>query len=591
VTAVGASDARVFWTGLAVTDLRALERAPLDPRHGFALPDRVEGVEGVPLVRTLVAIAEVLGDDGVAVGTDGSLARETLEAMGAALTSGAPAASAGAAVEALRLARALAEAAGLIERRQGRLRLTVAGRRVLEVEGVEAAFPRLVRAWARRPVGPRTRLAEALHALWPLTVLLLHRFGGRWLSVRLYVDAMAEIAPAAVAAASEPGEDAGFEAFANAYVAESLLRFGAFFGLVEVHLDDDDGDEDAAILTTPLLAAALPLIVPQAPAAAAFEDWDGPRENAATAVNRELSAALGEQAFESDDELRAFVGDFMMRRNAAPLDEFDGLSADRMHRLLTAPFEAHDVLVIVDPPRKVPEAPLLHLVLDLAEALGDAGLKATATGNLPRAYVQEAAARYRAAGWRADPLDALERIRTEPDFRDLHVARHVARMAGLVRLHRGRWHLTQAYRRAIARHGAAGAYPPLFRAFVQRYAWSSADGYPDLSIIQASWAFSLLLLHRYGHGWRDGGFYADRFLRAYPVAVDEVEDAYRYLAWKKEPERAVRVAYELRVLERFAAFLGLADVERGRDPAIDGRVLRVRATPALASVVGFVGLG
>lgn len=166
-----------------------------------------------------------------------------------------------------------------------------------------------------------------------------------------------------------------------------------------------------------------------------------------------------------------------------------------------------------------------------------------------------------------------------------HLGRGVARLAGLITLRRGRWHATKALRTTFARTGAAGVYAVLFRAFVAKYAWNSADRYPELDIVQASWAYSLLQLLRHGTTWRAGAFYADRFARAFPTAVDEAEAYGAALPWYGDPEAALARVYEVRVLERFAVVLGLAEVELGRTLEDYGRVLRVRATPALAEVV------
>ncbi|MFU8889369.1 MAG: hypothetical protein ACNA8N_12290 [Trueperaceae bacterium] len=574
---------RAHWTGLDPLDLRELERAPLDPRVGFDVPERVEGTEEVPAVASVLAVLAVLGDDGVPVAFDGAFGGEAVRAIGARVGSQARDARGEEDAPFVRSARRLAEAAGLIERRMGRVRLTAAGRR-LAADGPETLLPLLLRAWARRPLEGSGRFAEALHATWPLTVLLLRRFGDDWLSPRFYAAVVAGLTPAAIATAPGKDDDEAHQAFFDAFVVDVVLRFAAFLGLVDLGdpEDADDGNAEPTLRATWLLDALLPLSVEQAPAADALDDEDAEGEGAVSDLAGEIGDALAEREFDSDEERDAFVAGLIAERNAAPLDEFDGLSADDMWRLLQDPFGSDGPLVVADVPRAAPRSALLHLVLDLAEALGDAGLKATAKGNLPRAHALAALERYREAGWRVSPYLS---VRSELDFAPLHVARLVARMAGLVTLRSGHWHATRALRRTLDRSGAAGVYAALFRAFVTKYAWNSADGYPALDIIQASWAYSLLQLLRHGATWRDGGFYADRFVRAFPRAVDEAAVDLRWRSWQREPHDVVGDAYELRVLERFADFLGLVEIERGASPGDYGRVVRVRAAPALAELV------
>jgi hypothetical protein len=573
-------DERAHWTGLDPLDLRDLERAPLDPYVGFDVPERIEGTEEAPAVASVLAVLAALGDDGVHVAFDGAFDGETVRAIGERVGSRAVDARGEEDAPFVRSARRLAEAAGLIERRMGRVRVTAAGHR-LAAEDADALLPRLLRAWARRPLDGSGRFAEDLHATWPLTVLLLRRFGDDWRSPRFYAALVAGLTPAVIATAPGASEEEAHQAFFDAFVVDVVLRFTAFLGLVELGAAEHP-DEEPELRATWLLDALLPLSVEQAPASDALDDGEAAGEGTMPDLADEIGDALAEREFDGDEERDAFVAGLIAERNAAPLDDFDGLSADDMRRLLYDPLGGDGPLVVADAPRTVPRAALLHLVLDLAEALGDDGLKATAKGNLPRAFVLTALERYREAGWRVSPYLS---VRSEQDFAQLHVARLVARMAGLVTLRSGRWHATRALRRMLDRSGPAGVYAALFRAFVTKYAWNSADGYPDLDIIQASWAYSLLQLLRHGATWRDGAFYAERFLRAFPRAVDEAAEDVRWRSWSREPHDVVRNAYELRVLKRFADYLGLVAIESGASLGDYGRVVRVRATPALAEVV------
>lgn len=581
-------DERAFWTGIDPHDLRALRRSPLDPDHGFALPDRLDGSAEVPAVAAVRAIARVIDDAGVPVAVDGSFDVATVRAIDALVAGSVPNATGEADVAYLRAGRQLLEALGWLERRKGRAHLTPAGRARLEGDA-DALLPDLFRAWAKRPLGRADRFAQALHASWPVTVLLLQRFGDRSVPAAFYAVALGKVAPDLVSAAPAEAragvdpEEAAHAAFAQVYVADVLARFAAFFGLVELSVDADP-DEGVEVLATDLLFELLWPPVEQAPASDAVPDWDddvpGPAE---AGVLEALREAMADQDFESEEEARAFVARFMDERNAAPVEDFDGLSPVRMQALLADPFGDASPLVVADLPRHVPRSPLLHLVLDLAEACGDDGLKATERGNLPRAYVRAALERYEAAGWGVGPYVT---VLNEVDFGDLHRARVIARLAGLVTLRRGRWHATKALRTALARSGPAGVYAVLFRAVATKYAWNSADRYPELDIVQASWGFSLLQLLRHGSSWRPGAFYAERFARAFPSALDEVEDDLEGRPWwSSGPEQVLVHAYEVRVLERFAAWLGLAEVELGRTLDDYGRVVRVRATPALAEVV------
>lgn len=570
------SDLRAYWAGIPAQAVLSIERNPFDRQRAFAVPDEIVGSSDAPAVRVFAAIAASLEphahlhalsdapDDMLDPDVDGELPP-------------------------VRDVQHIALAAGLLERRRAHARLTArAEKLLLESGGLDRVLPQLIKGWARQAHDARlTRFEKALHGTWPLLVLLLHRFGERWMPVGFYAQLVADMAPQALRATGERDAEDAFDAFGRSLALDLVLRFVAFFGLVEVWLDEADENAELELRATPLLEAVFPLPCDQEPASAVLSDWESPPDNPAALVNRELSAALSEQSFESEGELQEFVAAFMQRRNATPLDAFDGISADQMHHLLERPFEIGGPLIVADVPRSAPRCAMLHLVLDLANALGDEGLRATAKGNLPRVFVKGAVERYRAAGLEDDRLSGLDYVHNEGDFFDLHVARVVARWAGLVKLHRGRWSLTQAYHRTLERDGEAGIYARLFEAFVNRYNWAFGDRYSESRIVQSSWAYSLLLLARYGGTWRTSTFYVDRFVQAFPMLLDEIlaDESVFSSGREREPEETVRHIFETRVLQRFAKFFGL--VEIARSPGLDGylKPVRVRATAALADVV------
>lgn len=299
--------------------------------------------------------------------------------------------------------------------------------------------------------------------------------------------------------------------------------------------------------------------------------------NPAAQVNAELRALIGERKFHSLEELQAFVREEMHRRNAAPRDDFHGLSPEQVHRLLHFPFESPEVVRFHAPPDDLAaQAPMVALFEVIADALGEAGVKATATGKLPRALCRKAfEARPPADGFRISR--GAQAIQKEEDFFDLHVARIVAEAAGLLKRAKGRFSLT-----AIGiklRPKPAAVFDALFQAYLRKYNWAHGDYYDPLPFIQQAGVFTLFLLAKYGSEWRPAEFYGDAFVDAFPAICDEVRVRY------STAEREAAGAYSLRSLERFAADLGL--VERRETGHYLNREVAYRATPLLAGLVTF----
>lgn len=294
----------------------------------------------------------------------------------------------------------------------------------------------------------------------------------------------------------------------------------------------------------------------------------------------DLGELLKGQSFASLEEARAFVSGHMQQRAQAPIDDFHGLSPEQMHRLLHFPFETPHLVVFPSCLDIAPQAPVVTLFNLLADALGEEGLKGTATGNLPRNFCREAALAFLGEdGYRE--RTRYGGINTEPDFPELHVTRLVAELAGLVRKYKGKFILGRECRKLLAENGSSGIYPRLFRAFAEKYNWGYRDRYAEFSIIQHSFSFTLYLLQRFGTEWQTSAFYVDNFLRAFPAVIGEARP-YTF----ETAEEAVGRCYVTRALERFAGFLGLAEIQR--DPAgrcSDG--FRLRKLPLLDHVVQF----
>ena len=298
------------------------------------------------------------------------------------------------------------------------------------------------------------------------------------------------------------------------------------------------------------------------------------------AVTGELSELLQGQSFGSLDEANAFLNRHMRQRNQAPSDDFHGLSPDQMRRFLNFPFDTPAMINLPSTLDITPQAPIMSLFKLLADAICEEGLKATATGNLPRNFCREAALSFLGEEGYGEYI-RYGGINSETDFSELNVARLVAETAGLVRKYKGKIITSRECRKILAESGMPGIYPRLFRAFVGEYNWGYQDRYPDFSIIQQSFLFTLYLLQRYGNEWRPGAFYSDIFLRAFPMVLAEI----RPLPYETTEDEAGR-CYSLRSLERFAEFLGLVEIKRDPSKRFTAD-FRLRKLPLLDHVVQF----
>ena len=116
------------------------------------------------------------------------------------------------------------------------------------------------------------------------------------------------------------------------------------------------------------------------------------------------------------------------QKNRAPLDDFQRLSPEQMHRFLHFPFSSPNLVTFSERPVVSPEVPLMRLFGLMISAMGERGSRPPKTGNLPLAFVREAAHVYASEEERMSPG-----FHTETEFVDLNVTRLVCGLAGLIR--------------------------------------------------------------------------------------------------------------------------------------------------------------
>ena len=305
----------------------------------------------------------------------------------------------------------------------------------------------------------------------------------------------------------------------------------------------------------------------------------GNRYAAEMALNEMKEAMVG-RTFSSIEEANSFLQEYNQQRNRHPVDDFEGLSPEQMHRLISFPFESPALVEFPSVLDSSPESPITELFGMLASAIGEKSLKPTAKGNLPVKVVREIARKHMGEA-RYAFFERGGEFRSEEEYDELHVTKITAELAGLIRKYKGRFILGVECRQLLKGDGMRAIFPILFKTYSKKFNWGYRDGHPDLDIIQSFFGYTLYLLTRYGKEWRNSTFYEDAFLRAFPAVVDSVPgDNY------ETKEKRLRRVYTLRTLERFAEFLGLAEIERSSEYSFDP-VYRLRATPLLGDVVRF----
>jgi hypothetical protein len=294
----------------------------------------------------------------------------------------------------------------------------------------------------------------------------------------------------------------------------------------------------------------------------------------------EIAEAIDEQEFSSLEELNAFAAQRMEVQNKRSLTEFCGLSPEQMYHFLHTPFTAPETIRFATDAGSTGDSGIMRIFIPLVEAIGESGLKATAKGNLPLKFCKAMAEQLRQQENGIRRL-YLGGISSEVDLDQLHCTRLTAQLAGLIRKYRGKFVLTRKCRDMLAMENNGSIYLELFKAYATQFNWGYRDRYPEAPIVQHSFLYTLFLLGSFGDVERPQRFYEDKFLAAFPMALDMFpETSY------STTEDSARRCYFLRSLERFAVFFGLAEFSSASGELYREKY-KVRKTALLERFVNF----
>ena len=332
-------------------------------------------------------------------------------------------------------------------------------------------------------------------------------------------------------------------------------------------------------LAVPWKEAAAPA---DAPAAAAAARGEGIGQRTADDFRAALLRALDEHPdIETLEELQSLSGRLSAEANAAPLDDFCGLSPDQVHQLFYRPVADMTALQCdraLEPPG---DNRLFAMVWELLRLLDSAPLKATGKGNLP---LRACRALRDAAGPSRTRYAQLigNRFRSEEDLPDVHRARLVAELAGLVTRTSTRYSLTSLGSELFARRARGEVAARLLESHARQLNWAYFDGCAAFPTIQMAAFFSLYLLQRFGDEVRPADDYSERVLRALPMTLDDADAEGRL-----PPQQQVSQAYGIRTLERFAYEHGLVSIDYEASGAPWERTLLVRKTAYLDALLAY----
>jgi hypothetical protein len=243
---------------------------------------------------------------------------------------------------------------------------------------------------------------------------------------------------------------------------------------------------------------------------------------------------------EVPEELRKLLDQKIREYNMAGVKDFEGFSPVQMGYVLYQPFD-HNCPVQFNKlsDEDLDKIPLFKQVYYLASLINEKKVvKLTDKGFLPVKIVEDMHSRNYLDDY---SLHYGYKVYKETDSHPIHLARILIELGGIARKAKKELQLTVKGKKLMDDKNAF--LMKLLETYTAKYKWAYPDGYEDNMTGQIGWAFSLVLLSKYGDKTRPVLYYSDKYFKALPTLM-------------KDPG-----AYAVRVFDRFLAYFGLAEVK------------------------------
>lgn len=262
-------------------------------------------------------------------------------------------------------------------------------------------------------------------------------------------------------------------------------------------------------------------------------------------------------------DINRHLGEIMHAQNAMPKPEFNGFSSEQMHQMLNRPLEVEcpvQLRRLTD--EQIEQIPVMRQALHLMNVLSEKELKLTSQGYIPPKTVAELY-EIGSHSWNSDWYKQRSETKTE----EVQVLRVVLKECGLIKTRVGKLSLTAKGKQLLVDHNELMRTIILFLFRDYNTGW--LDSYEDNEVGNLGRLYSLWLLHHYGADWRNTGFYADEYSKAFPML------------------NAVH-GYEYRVFNRLFRFIGLCEINESDDTKGKNWGKEVRKTELLDLMFTFV---
>ena len=282
-------------------------------------------------------------------------------------------------------------------------------------------------------------------------------------------------------------------------------------------------------------------------------------------------------------EVNQKMAAFTQARNQQPQPDFEGLSPQQMHFLLSDPWgresllslqpELTDSLLDQIPFFVLMEVLYQHLITHQV-------IKLTPKGNLPIALCREL---YERKLLVQDDIEAgITKKISEDNVHFLQALKVCLSLSPYVKKQHNVLSLTKGGKQAMGQQRAL-RFGQVLQDYALRFNWAYLDD-TQTQAGQFGWAYSLYLVDRYGSEWRNPDFYASKVQQAFPHLREPIPSG-RLSGYWLDFERV----YRWRFVQQFGSWFGLLELQKEPQRGYYPDPLLMRKTPLLNQVFQFAG--
>ena len=247
----------------------------------------------------------------------------------------------------------------------------------------------------------------------------------------------------------------------------------------------------------------------------------------------------------------------ILLRNNIPYDEFFGLTPNEIHNLLYETFGDKSPVQFrndIDN-NTLDQIPLFRIAEEYLKIIHrEKQIKLTPLGALQKKVVVEI---YDKRILLDEDIErGIIKINREEDWTAIRSARLTTEIAGLVKKTNGKLSLTKSGTKLIQQENRLQLFKLFFQTFTGKFFWGFNDLYTEQPVGQLGWAFSALMLNKFGDQERTPNFYAEHFLKAFPKVITFFNDEHL------SANRMFKSCYGHRTFDRFFIWFGLVTVDK-----------------------------